>query len=188
VRKDYKDQVDIGLLILNSNIPLYAPVNFATARYQGLELSVNTHNPTGWNGFLAATLSKARPLTPGAFATVVTDYNDHDQRLQATGGLSYLWDNGLSVAVDGFYGSGFPQPAIPQYQAVGINPYGITVERNPRWLANLNIQYRPEDDVSAGLQVLNVFDTRPLLNFYSAFSGTRFVQQRRILLNASIRF
>ncbi len=188
VRKDYKDQVDIGLLILNSNVPLYAPVNFATARYQGLELSLNTHNPKGWNGFLAATLSEARPLTPGAFATVVTDYNDHDQRVQATGGLSYLWENGLSVAVDGFYGSGFPQPAIPQYQAVGINPYGISVERNPRLLANLNVQYRPEDDLSAGLQVLNVFDSRPLLNFYSAFSGTRFVQQRRVLLNASIRF
>ncbi|MCW5871218.1 MAG: hypothetical protein KIS61_28440 [Candidatus Eremiobacteraeota bacterium] len=52
----------------------------------------------------------------------------------------------------------------------------------------MNIQYRPEEDVSAGLQVLNLFDSRPLLNFYSAFSGTRFVQQRRILLNASIRF
>ena len=188
VRKDYKDQVDIGLLILNSNIPLYAPVNYATARYQGFELSLNTHNPTGWNGFLAATLSEARPLTPGVYATVLTDYNDHDQRLQTTGGVSYLWDNGLSVAVDGFYGSGFPQPAIPQYNAVGITPYGISTERTPRWLANLNIQYKPEEDVSAGLQVLNVFDSRPLLNFYSAFSGTRFVQQRRILLNASIKF
>lgn len=188
VRKDYKDQVDIGLLILNSNVPLYAPVNFGTARYQGFELSVNTHNPKGWNGFFTTTISEARPLTPGAFATEVTDYNDHDQRVQLTGGLSYLWDNGLSLAVDGFYGSGFPQPAIPQYQAVGINPYGITVERNQRFLANLNLQYRPEDDISAGLQVLNLFDSRPLLNFYSAFSGTRFVQQRRFLLNASIRF
>ena len=188
VRKDYKDQVDIGLLILNSNIPLYAPVNYATARYQGFELSLNTHNPAGWNGFLAATLSVARPLTPGVYATVLTDFNDHDQRVQVTGGVSYLWDNGLSVALDGFYGSGFPQPAIPQYNAVGINPYGISTERTPRWLANMNLQYKPEEDVSAGLQVLNVFDSRPLLNFYSAFSGTRFVQQRRILLNASIKF
>lgn len=193
VRKDYRDQVDIGLLIPNSNAPLFAPVNFGSARYQGLELSLNSHNPLGLNGFLAATLSEARPLTPGAFATEVTDYNDHDQRLQMTGGLSYLWENGLSLAVDGFYGSGFPQPAIPLYQAVGINPYGLTVERQPRFLANLNLQYRPQPsldgpDVAAGFQVLNLFDTRPLLNFYSAFSGTRFVQQRRFLLNASIRF
>ncbi|MBT9585486.1 TonB-dependent receptor [bacterium] len=193
VRKDYKDQVDIGLLIPNSNVPIYAPVNFGTARYEGVELSLNTHNPTGFNGFLAGTVSVARPLSPGAFATVVTEYNDHDQRLQVTGGLSYLFDNGLSMAVDGYYGSGFPQPAIPQYQAVGIDPYGLLQERVPRLLANLNFTYRPEPtpdgpDVSGGLQILNLFDTRPLLNFYSAFSGTRFVQQRRVLLNASIRF
>lgn len=187
VRKDYRDQVDIGLLIPNSNIPLFAPVNFATARYQGLELSLNSHNPTGWNGFLAGTLSAAQPLTPGAFATQVTDYNDHDQRVQVTGGLSYLFDNGLSVAFDGFYGTGFPQPALPAYQSVGIFPYGLTSERQPRFLANINVQYNHED-FSGGLQVLNLLDSRPLLNFYSAFSGTRFIQQRRFLLNASVRF
>jgi hypothetical protein len=82
---------------------------------------------------------------------------------------------------------------MPLYQSVGINPYGLSQERVPRLLANLNFQYRPEPtpdgpDVAAGLQLLNLFDTRPLLNFYSAFSGTRFVQQRRVLLNASIHF
>lgn len=189
VRKDYRDEVDIGLLIPNSGIALFAPVNFGTARYQGLEFTLNTHNPLGWNGFLTATLSEARPLTPGAFATDVTDYNDHDQRVQMTGGLSYLWDNGLSVAADGFYGSGFPQPALSLYQQAGISPFGLRGERQPRWLANLNLQYQPKDsDLSLGLQVLNVFDSRPLLNFYSDFSGTRFVQQRRFLLNGAIRF
>jgi outer membrane receptor protein involved in Fe transport len=193
VRKNYRDQVDIGLLIPNSNIPLFAPVNFAEAFYQGLELSINSHNPLGWNGFLTGTLSEARPLAPGLFATQVTDFSDHDQRLQVTGGVSYIWENGFSAALDGFYGSGFPQPAIPLYQNAGIFPYGLTSEREPRFLANLNCQYQPKPtgdgpDFGGGLQILNLFDSRPLLNFYSAFSGTRFVQRRRVLLNASIRF
>jgi hypothetical protein len=192
VRKDYRDQVDIGLLIPNSNIPLFAPVNYGAARYDGLELSVNTHNPLGLNGFFTTTISEARPTVAGAFADL-TEFNDHDQRIQLTAGASYLWENGLSVAVDGFYGSGFPQPGLPLYQAVGINPYGISSERQPRFLANFSVQYQPKPsqdgpDFSGGLQVLNLFDNRPLLNFYSAFSGTRFVQQRRFLLNAAVRF
>ncbi len=35
VRKDYRDQVDIGLLVANSNIPLFAPVNFASGPLPG---------------------------------------------------------------------------------------------------------------------------------------------------------
>lgn len=193
VRKDYRDQVDIGLLIPNSNIPLFAPVNFASARYQGLEFSLNTHNDKGWNGFLSATVSEARPLAPGAFISEVTEFNDHDQRLQLSAGASYQWDNGLSLAVDGLYGTGYPQPAIPLYLAAGIRPYGLDQERVPRFIANLNLQYRPQPsadgpDFSGGLQVFNLFDNRNLLNFYSAFSGNRFVQQRRFLLNASLHF
>lgn len=193
VRKDYRDQVDIGLLIPNTTIPLFAPVNFGSAFYQGLELSLNSHNKVGWNGFLSATLSEARPLTPGVFATEVPQFNDHDQRWQASFGVSHTWENGLSAAVDALYASGYPQDALNLYQGVGINPYGISQERVDRFLVNLNLQYmapREGDGLQwgAGLQVLNLFDDRPLLNFLSAFSGTRFVSQRRVLFNGILRF
>lgn len=193
VRKDYRDQVDIGLLIPNTTIPLFAPVNFGSAFYQGLELSLNSHNKFGWNGFLSATLSEARPLTPGVFATEVPQFNDHDQRFQAAFGLSHTWENGLSAAADALYASGYPQDALSLYQGVGLTPYGINSERIDRFIVNLNLQYMTPKSSDGpqwggGLQVLNLFDERPMLNFLSAFSGTRFVSQRRILLNGILRF
>lgn len=194
VRKDFRDQIDTGLLVANSNIPLFAPLNFPEARYQGVELSLNTRNPLGWNGFLAGTLSEARPLAPNPFTGEQPEYNDHDQRVQLTAGVSYKWENGFSAAVDCFYGSGYPQVALGLYNQVGISPFGYSGDRVPRFLTNLSLNYFPprlsEDgpEIGAGLQILNLFDQRPLLNFLSEFSGTRFVQQRRILFNAQVRF
>ncbi|MGE0489170.1 MAG: TonB-dependent receptor [Vulcanimicrobiota bacterium] len=192
VYKDYTDQIDVGLLIPNSNIPVFAPINFARARYQGVELSVNTFNELGWNGFLSATIGEAKPTVPGVFTTEFPEYNDHDQRVQVTGGTSYTWENGLSAGVDFLYGSGFPQEALPLYNAAGINPFGLTGDRLDRFITNLNIQYLPENkagpDLGFGLQVFNVFDDRSLLNFLSEFSGTRFVQGRRFLFNGQVRF
>jgi hypothetical protein len=39
-----------------------------------------------------------------------------------------------------------------------------------------------------GLDVENLFDSREVINFQSAFSGTRFQQGRRILVSASLKF
>jgi len=193
VRKDYRDQVDIALLVGNSNFPLFAPVNFGTAYYQGLELSLNTHYKTGWNGFLAATVSEARPLTPGPFSHELPEYNDHDQRVQATWGFSHTWENGFSAATDFFYGSGYPQIALGLYNAAGISPYGLGPDRVPRFFQNLTLNYFPLEqsgdfEVGGGLQVLNLWDARPLLNFFSEFSGTRFSTQRRVMLNATLKW
>lgn len=193
VHKDYRDQIDIGQLIPIANIPLYAPVNFGTAAYDGIELSLASHYETGWNGFFTSTISRARPLSAGLFTSELPEFNDHDQRVQITAGLSHTWDNGLSAALDVFYGSGYPQEALALYQEAGVFPYGITGDREARFLTNLSLNYwakKSGDGVQMGgsLQVLNVFDQRPLLNFYSEFSGTRFVPQRRILLNGMFRF
>lgn len=60
-------------------------------------------------------------------------------------------------------------------------------------LANLSINYWPVREPNSveyggSLQVINLFDQRNLINFFSDFSGTRFNQQRRILLNGMVRF
>lgn len=192
VYKDFRDQVDIALLIPNSSLAVFAPVNFARAEYKGLELGVTSSNPTGWNGFLAATLSEAKPTEAGLFAGELPEFNDHDQRFQATAGVSHTWQNGLSGGLDVLYGSGFPQDALPLYNSIGIFPYGLSGDRQSRFITNLNIQYRPTEQeggtLGAGLQVFNLFDDRSLLNFFSEFSGTRFVQGRRFLLNLNARF
>lgn len=192
VRKDITDQVDIALLIPNSNIPVFAPINFPTALYQGIELSLNTSNPTGWNGFGTATIGSSRPLTPSPQGGHFPEYNDHDQRVQLTGGVSHTWQEGWFAGADGYYGSGYPQELLPLYNAIGVNPFGYSGERIPRFIGNLRFGYRPRDEqgkpVSGpgfSVDVLNLFDDRTLLNFFSEFSGTRFVQGRRVLLNAT---
>ena len=192
VHKDYRDQIDIGQLVPIANIPIYAPVNFAAALYDGLELSFNTHNKEGFNGFVTGTLSVARPTEQGS-APEFPQYNDHDQRVQITAGVSHTWDNGLTLAGDIYYGSGYPQQALQLYNAAGVFPYGLNADRVPRFLTNLSVNYWPKRETNSveyggSLQVLNLFDQRPLLNFFSDFSGTRFIQQRRVLLNGMIRF
>lgn len=193
VYKDFQDQIDVALLIPNSNIPVFAPVNFARAEYQGVELSLATSNEVGWNGFLAATIGEARPTEPGLFAGHFPRYNDHDQRVQTTAGLSYTWKSGLSAGVDVLYGSGYPQEALELYNGIGISPFGLGGERQSRFLTNLNLQYRPEKRengavLGGGIQVFNLFNDRSNLNFLSEFSGTRFVTGRRFLFNLNAHF
>lgn len=193
VYKDYQDQIDVALLVPNSNIPVFAPINFARAEYKGVELSLSTFNKTGWNGFLAATIGEARPTEPGISAGHFPEYNDHDQRVQTTAGVSYTWESGLSAAADILYGSGFPQEALPLYNSIGISPYGLSGDRQSRFITNLSLQYMPEKTGSGavlggGLQVFNLFDDRSNLNFLSEFSGTRFVTGRRFLLNLNAKF
>jgi outer membrane receptor protein involved in Fe transport len=193
VYKDFQDQIDVALLVPNSNIPVFAPINFARAEYKGIELSLSSYNKTGWNGFLAATIGQARPTEPGLYAHHFPEYNDHDQRVQTTAGVSYTWENGLSAAVDVLYGSGYPQEALPLYNSIGLSPYGLSGDRQARFLTNLSLQYMPQSSKSgaslgAGLQVFNLFDDRSNLNFLSEFSGTRFVTGRRFLLNLNAKF
>lgn len=189
VHKYFRDQIDVALLIHNAAIPIYAPTNFADARYDGFELSLSSHNKTGWNGFLSTTLSTAKPLTPGVDTVEFPSYNDHDQRVQVTGGLSHTWANGFTAATDFYYGSGYPQEVLPLYNALGMTPFGLSGDRIPRYLQNLNLRYFPagpegegKAGMGVGLEVQNLFDQRDALNFLSHFSGTRFVQGRRVLL------
>lgn len=197
VRKDYKDQVDNGLLVGNSQIPLYGPVNFAAATYSGYELSLNTSNKYGWNGFLTATVSQAIPTKASVFDDGLPAFNDHDQRVQATAGVSYTWDNGFTMATDVYYGSGYPLDSIAAYNAVGISPYGYSGERHGRFQQNLSFNYFPAKkdgvetagpDFGGGLQIINLWDDRSVQNYFSSFSGTRFTLPRRVLANFVIHF
>lgn len=195
VAKYYRDQVDVGLLLPNSNIPVFAPTNFALAYYKGAELSVTTSHKEGFNGFLSTTIGEARPLRPGAPGGELPQYNDHDQRVQITGGLSYTWKSGFNAAVDFLYGSGYPQEALPLYNELGLAPFGLSGSRIPRFVTNLNLTYNHPDATSRhkpllgwGIQVQNLFDQRKVLNFLSEFTGTRFVPGRRVLLQASLKF
>ncbi len=192
VNKTFRDQIDTGLLVPGSNIPLFAPVNFDKAKYDGVELTINTHNKVGFNGFLTGTFATAKPIEVDP-TKPVPQFNDHDQRIQLGVGLSHRWENGFTVAGDVNYGSGFPQESLGLYQAAGINPYGYTGDRVPRFITNMAFTYFPpaeSDGIQAGasLKINNLFDNRPLQNFFSEYSGTRFVNQRSIFLQGLFRF
>ena len=193
VYKDYKDQIDVGLLVPNSNVPIFAPINFARAEYKGIEFSLQSYNETGWNGFVTTTIGEAKPTEPGVGTDEFPEYNDHDQRVQTTAGVSYTWENGLSAAADVLYGSGYPQEALPLYNSIGITPYGLSGDRQDRFITNFSLQYMPKKTGSGaalggGIQVFNLFNDRSNLNFLSEFSGTRFVTGRRFLLNLNAKF
>lgn len=195
VYKSFRDQIDVGLLIPNSNVPIFSPLNFSTAFYKGAELSITSQYPTGWNGYLTTTVGVSRPTEPGPFSTEMPYYNDHDQRVQVTGGASYTWKSGWYAAFDGLYGSGFPQEFIPLYNQAGIAPYGLSGDRFSRFIGNLRFGWQPRDangkpinGLGFAVTIQNLFDQRAVLNFLSEFSGTRFVQGRRVLLNGFFRF
>ena len=197
VYKDYTDQLDVGLVIANSNIPVFGPVNFGKGLYRGLEISANSYHRYGWNGHVAATLfATAKPISPGQFNPDVPGFNDHDQRTQVTGSASYTWKKDITATVDALYASGFPQDTISAYNAVGINPFGLVGDRFSRFISNFSLNYSPRDEkgkvrdnaLGGSLVVQNLNDDRSVVNFLSGFSGTRFVQGRRALLTASYRF
>jgi hypothetical protein len=195
VYKNRRDRFEAEMMIPNSTIPLYAPVNFGTGYYKGAEVSLSTHNSTGWNGFLTTTVGEGRPLTFDPGITARPEYFDDDQRVQATAGISYSGKNGLVAGLDVLYGSGYPIEATSLYNQIGIFPYGLNGNRFSRTIANLSLSYLPkgpDGEPAKGLGgqivVQNLFDDRSVINFLSEFSGTRFVQGRRILLNGFFRW
>lgn len=108
-----------------------------------MELSLQTYNETGWNGFVSTTIGEARPTEPG-----VDNEISRIQRPRPEGAdhcrCLYTWENGLSAAADVLYGSGFPKEALPLYNSIGISPYGLSGDRQDRFITNLSLQYMPK--------------------------------------------
>jgi outer membrane receptor protein involved in Fe transport len=198
VYKSFKNQLDVGLLIPNSQVPIFAPLNFDRAYYDGVEFTASTKHSTGLNGFLSATYGVAKPTEGSIFeGAIPPSYNDHDQRAQVTGGVSESWGHGWSGESDFLFGTGYPQDTLGSYNAVGIYPFGLDPNgaRLSHFYVNASIGFTPVDKdgnekngVGFKLQVLNLFDNRSDLNFLSGFSGTRFSLGRRVILNTSYRF
>jgi outer membrane receptor protein involved in Fe transport len=180
--KSIKDQVDVGLLIPGSQIGLYSAVNFQRGEVHGVEFSYELTPPkgTGWDTFLNISYSAAKPNGLDNTGVPVPDYNDHDQRETVGSGLAYSWKSGASAATTFDYGSGLASSTIPPSTA-----------RHPRHEFGLHLN--TGDRVFAGrggfsLDIDNLFDNRQVINFQSAFSGTRFQQARRILLSTHYKF
>jgi outer membrane receptor protein involved in Fe transport len=180
--KDIRNQVDTGLLIPGSQIGLYSAVNLERGGVHGVELSydISANKGIGWDSYFHYSLSAAKPNGLDSTGEPVDAFNDHDQRHTIGIGAAYTWKSGASLAATIDFGSGLASSPIP--------PNENRVTRT-----QVDLHYTTGDRVFRGkggisLDVSNLFDDRTVINFQSAFSGTRFMQGRRIGLSIFGRF
>lgn len=176
--KQIQNQIDVGLLIPGSEIGLYTGVNLQHGGVHGLEFSYEITAPknVGWDAYFNYTLSAAKPKGLDNTGAEVDEFNDHDQRHTVGIGLAYTLKNGASAAGTFSYGSGLASSIVPP--GTGRTPrteFDLSLNSGDRLFHGFG---------GIGVQVLNVFDSRSVINFQSAFSGTRFQQGRRLLVSA----
>ena len=180
--KDIRNQVDTGLLIPGSQIGLYSAVNLARGGVHGVEISydISAVKGVGWDSYLHYSLSAAKPNGVDSTGADVPEFNDHDQRHTVGIGAAYTWKSGASFSATLDYGSG-----------LASSPIAPSDSRNPR--SQIDVHYTTGEQLFHGkgglnFDVSNLFDNRTVINFQSAFSGTRFMQGRRIGLSLFGRF
>ncbi len=180
--KDIRNQVDTGLFIPGSQIGLYGAVNLARGGVHGVEVSydISAVKGLGWDSYVHYSLSAAKPNGVDSTGANVPDFNDHDQRHTVGIGAAYTWKSGASFSTTLDYGSG-----------LASSPIAPSDSRNPRM--QIDMHYTTGEQLFHGkggltFDVTNLFDNRTVINFQSAFSGTRFMQGRRIGLSLFGRF
>ena len=109
-------------------------------------------------------------------------YTDHDQLNTLTFGLDYQFKSGLNFGVTVYHGSGVASSVVRDGGS-----------RTPRTQVNLRLSsgstlFGKKGQGGINLDIENLFDERSVINFHSAFSGTRFQQGRRIQLSANYKF
>jgi outer membrane receptor protein involved in Fe transport len=180
--KDIRNQIDTGLLIPGSQIGLYSALNLQYGGVHGIEFSYEITPPKGigFDAFLNYTYSIARPNGLDNTGEPVPLFNDHDQRNTVALGLGYTWRGGATASVLINHGSGLASSIVPPSD-----------KRTPRTLIDLHFGsgtrlFRGRG--SLALDILNVTDDRTVINFQSAFSGTRFQQARRFIFSITAGF
>ena len=180
--KQIHNQVDTGLLVPGSWIGLYSAVNFEIGAVHGIEFAyeITPRRGVGWDADLNYTYSIAAPNGVDNTGAHVPDFNDHDQRNTIGMDLDYDFKGGGLAGLTLYHGSGLASSIVPPGD-----------KRTPNTRVDLNLQTGPRlfhGHAGLGLSVINVLDERQVLNFLSGFSGTRFMQGRRILFSLFAHF
>lgn len=138
---------------------IYTPFNYARAKVYGVELTA-AYKEGNFSSYANFAVSRARAseinsaefnFDPAELAYIASNYIyiDHDQRITASGGASYLWHN-TRFSVDGYYGSGLRRgfantEKLPAYSHVN---FGVTQRLNTADLGKVDLR----------LNVVNVFN------------------------------
>ena len=182
--KQMHNQVDTGLLIPGSMIGLYSAVNFQYGAVHGLEFAYTlsplivdpkTRKKYGWEAYLNYSYSIAAPNGLDNTGAPVPDYNDHDQRNTLSLGGTYNWLSGATAGVMINHASGLASSPIPPSTNRQIHTtVDLRASTGPRLFHGKG---------GIGVEVNNLLDVRNVINYQSAFSGTRFMEGRRFMLN-----
>lgn len=179
--KQMKNQVDTGLLVPGSEIGLFSAVNFQVGAVHGIEVTYDLYAPKGigWDGFVNYSYSTASPNGNDNTGLPAPDFNDHDQRNTVGAGLSYTWKNLSSLATVFSYGSGLASSVVFNGQRTPRSETDLKYTSNPKLIGG-----------RAGLEVDldNVFNAQSVINFQSGFSGTRFMEGRRVSFSLFAHF
>jgi outer membrane receptor protein involved in Fe transport len=180
--KDIQNQVDTGLLIPSTQLGLYTSVNLDRDAVHGLEFSYDLLPDHGYgtSAYVAYAYSIAKPSGFDNTGAPVEKYNDHDQRHTLSTGLAYTLDSKYSAGLNYYYGSGLASSILSEDGS-----------RNSHDRIDFSLNSPPDLLFhTAGLRftVANVLDSRDIINFNSAFSGTRFEQGRSFVLSTVFNF
>jgi len=180
--KHIRDQVDTGLLIPSTQMGLYTSVNLDSDTVHGFEFSYDLLADHGYgpSAYVAYAYSTAKPGGFDNTGEAVDAYNDHDQRHTVSAGAAYTLNHGESFGADFYYGSGLASSTLTDGGS-----------RHSRTRVDLSISSSPKMLFGKGglkFTVSNLFDNRNIINFNSAFSGTRFQQAQMFLLSTFFNF
>jgi len=179
--KQMQNQVDTGLLVPGSEIGLYSAVNFQYGGVHGIEVTYDLYAPKGigWDGFVNYSYSTASPNGLDNTGAPAPQFNDHDQRNTVAAGLSYTWKNQASVAAVTSYGSGLASSIIRDGQRTPRSETDLKYVSNPKLFGGRG---------GFGIDIDNLFNAQTVINFQSGFSGTRFMEGRRVTFSLFAHF
>jgi outer membrane receptor protein involved in Fe transport len=184
------------------------PVAVAKGRAQGVEARLDVPVYRGVNGYLSVSRAEillTAPLTGGLFLEETPEdgeqfYADHDQRWQSQLGVSYEHPSQrFSASFTGRFDSGIPFEAPEDLNEAGFDdPLALTLvnldkgRAKSRAIANVmfgsELFRRNTTKVEMQAGVLNLFNTRYLLNFLSIFNGTHYGAPRTWTARARVSF
>jgi outer membrane receptor protein involved in Fe transport len=177
--KEWRNFADTGLLVPGTQLGVYTTFSHPHVNINGVEFSydLTPRNNVGLGAYVTWANSVNHLLAPES------GYTDHDQLNTIGFGLDYTWRSQASVGFSLYHGSGVASSVVD-------------TTRTPRTVLNLRLASQPtlfggtaqNGHGGVELNIENLLDDRPVINFQSAFSGTRFQQGRRILLSLFGKF